>query len=179
MPPLLSSPFHPLSRAADQKRKRTDKMADIDKPKGQDSGGDVSLSVDETNKLRAQLGLKPLEMEVKEEKAGSNKNPLDYLAMKEEEEERKKTDELQRKIEEMKKQRKVASKVMAVKGLGEASDGEDDIDNAAKWVKRSRKKHQALADKLAKQLQEQEEQDAEQAKQVLPTACPDSQVCSA
>ena len=100
---------------------------DGDGPK-QSDGGDLSLSIEESNKLRAKLGLKPLDVGESEEKEGSAKKPVDYMALKHEAEEKKKTDELQAKIKDMKKSRQAQSKMMAVKGLGEASDDEEDLD---------------------------------------------------
>ncbi|KAJ1492467.1 hypothetical protein T484DRAFT_1771152 [Baffinella frigidus] len=51
---------------------------------------------------------------------------------------------------------------MAPKGLGAASDDEDDIDNTAKWVQRSRKKQLTAVEKMAKQVETAAEKMAKQ-----------------
>ena len=51
------------------------------------------------------------------------------------------------------------TQVIAKKGLGEASSDEED--NAAAWVQRARKKQKEAAEKLAKKLAEQDEQEQE------------------
>eukprot|EP00960_Hanusia_phi_P059651 764242-Hanusia_phi.AAC.2 len=146
-------------------------MSEDSKVMATDNNGELSLSIEQTNALRAQLGLKPLDVqqdgEAKqvEEKLGSSKRPISYMEMMQEEEEKKKSKELQDKIAEMKNARMVASKVMAKKGLGEASDGEDDLDNAAKWVQRSRKKEVDQKTRLARQLEEQDDMVEEQSKE--------------
>lgn len=132
---------------------------------GGEGGKEVSLSVEETNKLRAKLGLRALDVEAKEEKPGSSKAPISYQDMLAEKEEEKKTKEIQEKISEMKKVREASKKVMAKKGLGDSSDDEDGLDHAAKWVQRSRKKQAEAAERQAKRMQEEEEQAEEQANQ--------------
>jgi len=138
--------------------------AEEDAPKAE-GGKDISLSVEETNKLRAKLGLRALDVEAKEEKLGSSKAPISYQDMLAEKEEEKKTKEIQEKISEMKRVREASKKVMAKKGLGDSSDDEDGLDQAAKWVQRSRKKQAAAAERQAKRMQEEEDQAEEQANQ--------------
>lgn len=77
------------------------------------------------------------------------------LLRRQDEEAEKKEEEMRQKIADMKKQRAVAKRVLSKKGLGDVSDDEDD--DIAAWVERSRKKQKLQAEKLAKQLQEQDE----------------------
>jgi U4/U6.U5 tri-snRNP-associated protein 1 len=124
-----------------------------------ESNGEISCSVEETNRIRASLGLRPLDVGESSAppKEGSKDAPLDASKIREEEERMQKTAEIQSKIHEMKQQRQVASKVMARKGLGDSSSEDDTVDNAASWVNRSRQKQKEMAEKLARQLQEQDD----------------------
>lgn len=99
------------------------------------SGEVVSLSVEETNALRAKLGLKPLK-EDDETQAPGNSNidndikvaPVVPGADREQE-------ELRRKIATAKERRERTRKLQAVSTLGEA---EEEVDDLQAWVKRSR-----------------------------------------
>ena len=124
-----------------------------------ESNGEISGSVEETNRIRASLGLRPLDVgdSGAKPKEGSKEAPIDASQIRAEDERLHKTAELQMKIQEMKQQRQVASKVMARKGLGDSSSDDETIDNAASWVNRSREKQKELAEKLARKLQEQDE----------------------
>ena len=123
-----------------------------------ESNGEISCSVEETNRIRASLGLRPLDQgAVAAAKEGSKDAPKDANKIREEEEKLQKSAELQNRISEMKQHRQTASKVMAKKGLGESSDDDDTVDNTASWVNRSREKQKEMAEKLARQLQEQDE----------------------
>lgn len=99
-----------------------------------------SLSIEETNKLRAKLGLKPLEVGDSGSKPGSDifkddlgefhHKPAINIAAKE------KAEKIKEKISAMKQKRQIESSLAAVATLG-ASDPEDD--DATAWVKKSRK----------------------------------------
>ncbi|KAJ1492466.1 hypothetical protein T484DRAFT_1771151 [Baffinella frigidus] len=99
------------------------------KPVVSDSNGDTSMSIEETNRVRATLGLRALDVGDKAQppKVGSNNNPVDYMAMKAAEVESKKSKELAQKIADMKKHRTAQSKTMASKGLGAVLGDEDEI----------------------------------------------------
>lgn len=131
------------------------------------SGGGLELSIEETNRIRAKLGLKPLEVNYPApvravvegednedapfvtEDGDVHKPAVNVTAQKE-------TDKFKEKMERMKEKRRHNQKLSKVKTLGE-SDNEDD---ASLWVKKSRKiqKDKELAEKRAKML---EEMDAE------------------
>ncbi|XP_062604721.1 U4/U6.U5 tri-snRNP-associated protein 1-like, partial [Saccostrea cucullata] len=122
------------------------------------TSGDVSLSIEETNRIRAKLGLKPLDV-------GSEKKQTDegFLITKEGDvhkpamslTEKKETEKLKERIQKMKDKRKIKDQLGKVKTLGE-SDSEDDT---TAWVKKSRQKQKEkeLAEKRAKQLMELDE----------------------
>ncbi|XP_019874493.2 U4/U6.U5 tri-snRNP-associated protein 1 [Aethina tumida] len=123
-----------------------------------------SLSIEETNKLRAKLGLKPLEVtsessSKKDDKDGKKNDgkikddlgefyhkPAENLSQK------NKREKLRSRIAEHKEKRQLQSKYSKVKTLGE-SDSDDD---AEAWVGKSRQVEQAKkdAEKRAKMLEE-------------------------
>lgn len=138
---------------------------------GVGSGGDSSLSIEETNKIRAKLGLKPLKADSvmkKEEvidvdevgddvKEGEVRGTagLDEFVHKPAENLAKKlqVEKLREKIAAQREKHRIKEKLRKVKTLAE-SDGEDD--SAANWVNKSRKlsKERALAEKKNKMLEE-------------------------
>lgn len=132
------------------------------------SGGGLELSIEETNRIRAKLGLKPLEVNypapVKAEGVEGNdgedapfvtedgdvhKPAVNITAQKE-------TDKFKEKMERMKEKRKLNQKLSKVKTLGE-SDSDDDVSS---WVKKSRKiqTEKEQAEKRAKLLEEMDEE---------------------
>ncbi|OAJ41714.1 hypothetical protein BDEG_25270 [Batrachochytrium dendrobatidis JEL423] len=124
---------------------------------------EVSLSVEETNKLRTLLGLKPLET------GPSSKN-----AQAEDNFQRHKDDAIKKKermdlAEKINREKELAhrNKKLAGKGLGEASDEEDAVGDAAAWVLKTKaksvsnkvsKREQRLANKRAQELTEMDQQ---------------------
>ncbi|KAF8339589.1 SART-1 family-domain-containing protein [Cantharellus anzutake] len=105
-----------------------------------------SLSLEETNKIRISLGLKPLvddgaPADTKEKEAADN-----FAARKEREEAEKRTNEIVARIEKSRNKRELHRRLVGAT-LGEA----DDDDDTLKWVKKSKKREKDLA---AKRLQE-------------------------
>ncbi|GAX83291.1 hypothetical protein CEUSTIGMA_g10717.t1 [Chlamydomonas eustigma] len=98
----------------------------------QESGGEISMSIEETNRLRISLGLKPLNMEAPQKQSAVDVKKQEQ-ARKEAEQERLAAD-LRARIEAHKSARQQQS-FLAVKGLGEA----DEDDDMASWVERSRR----------------------------------------
>ncbi|KAK7866845.1 hypothetical protein R5R35_006019 [Gryllus longicercus] len=136
---------------------------------GSSSSSGESLSIEETNKLRARLGLKPLkvddihtltseELEKKKERELSGATmggkdmgefvhrPADNIAQKTQ------SDRIRQKLQEKRERRAIEAKLKSVKTLGD-SDSEDD---ASAWVTKSRvqQKEREQADKRAKMLEE-------------------------
>lgn len=117
----------------------------------------LSLSIEETNKLRAKLGLKPLEVGGAKDgssKSGENQDvhvPAINIG------EKKRTEKLREKMDTTKAKREISNKLRVIKGLGE-SDSEDE--SATAWVQKSRQvqKEKEMAEKRAKLLEEMDEE---------------------
>uniref|UniRef100_L7M9S3 Uncharacterized protein n=1 Tax=Rhipicephalus pulchellus TaxID=72859 RepID=L7M9S3_RHIPC len=123
-----------------------------------------SLSIEETNKLRAKLGLKPLQVD-----GGGIPGLGDVPVGDANEDERKevfvKTENMQEKVEAQKlrdkittnrEKRKITEKYREIKGLGES----DEDDDALRWVQKSRKlqEEKQKAEQRAKMLEEMDEE---------------------
>nr|XP_020665929.1 U4/U6.U5 tri-snRNP-associated protein 1 [Pogona vitticeps] len=119
------------------------------------SSGDASLSIEETNKLRAKLGLKPLEINTVKKETGSKEDPvaadvINPIVLKQRE-------EIREKLAAAKEKRLLNQKLGKIKTLGE-----DDpwLDDTAAWIERSRKLQQEkdMAEKRAKLLEEMDQE---------------------
>ncbi|EQB77706.1 U4/U6.U5 tri-snRNP-associated protein 1 [Camelus ferus] len=119
------------------------------------SGDASSLSIEETNKLRAKLGLKPLEVNAVKKEAGTKEEPvtadvINPMALRQRE-------ELREKLAAAKEKRLLNQKLGKIKTLGE-----DDpwLDDTAAWIERSRQlqKEKDLAEKRAKLLEEMDQE---------------------
>ncbi|XP_074192818.1 U4/U6.U5 tri-snRNP-associated protein 1 isoform X2 [Rhinolophus sinicus] len=119
------------------------------------SGDASSLSIEETNKLRAKLGLKPLEVNAVKKEAGTKEEPvaadvINPMALRQRE-------ELREKLAAAKEKRLLNQKLGKIKALGE-----DDpwLDDTTAWIERSRQlqKEKDLAEKRAKLLEEMDQE---------------------
>ncbi|XP_074786358.1 U4/U6.U5 tri-snRNP-associated protein 1-like [Athene noctua] len=119
------------------------------------AAAESSLSVEETNKLRAKLGLKPLETATVKKEAGTKEDPvaadvINPMVQRQRE-------EIREKLAAAKEKRLLNQKLGKIKTLGE-----DDpwLDDAAAWIERSRKLQQEkeLAEKRAKLLEEMDQE---------------------
>ncbi|XP_038620313.1 U4/U6.U5 tri-snRNP-associated protein 1 isoform X2 [Tachyglossus aculeatus] len=140
------------------RRAKRDKREDAHEPASSSKGssGDASsLSIEETNKLRAKLGLKPLEVNTVKKEAGTKEEPLSAdvinpMALRQRE-------ELREKLAAAKEKRLLNQKLGKVKTLGE-----DDpwLDDTAAWIEKSRQlqKEKDLAEKRAKLLEEMDQE---------------------
>lgn len=120
----------------------------------QSASGDASLSIEETNKLRAKLGLKPLELNENKKELGTKEEPLvaetiNPVLIKQQK-------EMREKLAAMKEKRILNQKLGKVKTLAE----DDWLDDTRAWVERSRKlaKEKEMAEKRAKLLEEMDEE---------------------
>ena len=169
------------SRSREREREKTDvrenykredkKETEKDAEPGEiDQGGGsqvLSLSVEETNKLRAKLGLKPLKVNTEEAEVDENSDQPGVLIPGD----RNKTRHLapdhwgqrdyQKKMREKltvtKEKRKINTKLSVVKGLG---DSDSDDDSASKWIERQKQKvkEKEEAEKRAKAMAELDEE---------------------
>ncbi|KAI1903209.1 hypothetical protein AGOR_G00024870 [Albula goreensis] len=119
------------------------------------AGGDASLSIEETNKLRAKLGLKPLDLNENKKEVGTKEEPL--VAETINPAQIKQQKEMREKLAALKEKRLLNQKLGKVKTLAEEDPW---LDDTAAWVERSRKlaKEKEMAEKRAKLLEEMDEE---------------------
>ncbi|CAJ1052552.1 U4/U6.U5 tri-snRNP-associated protein 1 [Xyrichtys novacula] len=120
----------------------------------QSASGDASLSIIETNKLRAKLGLKPLEMNENKKELGTKEEPIVAETINPVIIQQQK--ELKEKLAALKEKRILNQKLGKVKTLAD----DDWLDDTAAWVEKSRKmaKEKEMAEKRAKLLEEMDEE---------------------
>jgi U4/U6.U5 tri-snRNP-associated protein 1 len=109
-------------------------------PGSANAEGEISLSIEETNKLRISLGLKPLQLG-SSGKVGSDKAPV-HIDL----EARREADEAKARLERVKRQREEEA---AFKGRGLGEVLKEQKLSAADWVRLSRAKEQQAAAKAA------------------------------
>eukprot|EP00887_Chlorella_sp_A99_P003910 scaffold11.g3910.t1 len=123
---------------------------------------EVKMSIEETNKLRASLGLKPLKMEASEPK-GPSKAQQEAEEAKEKQAKEREAAELAERIAQARERRKQQDALAATRKLGEASK---DVDDVMAWVSKSRTLEQQRAAEAKKkaaapQMREQESEGEE------------------
>ncbi|XP_061882055.1 U4/U6.U5 tri-snRNP-associated protein 1 [Entelurus aequoreus] len=120
----------------------------------QSASGDASLSIEETNKLRAKLGLKPLELNDNKKELGTKEEPLVAETINPSLIQKQK--DLKEKLAAMKEKRLLNKKLGKVKTLAE----DDWLENTAAWVEKSRTaaKEKEMAEKRAKLLEEMDQE---------------------
>eukprot|EP00053_Salpingoeca_punica_P009009 m.80579 g.80579 ORF g.80579 m.80579 type:complete len:485 (+) comp14847_c0_seq1:84-1538(+) len=119
---------------------------------------EISLSVEETNQLRAKLGLKPLQVDNDnddgEVKPGHASMATDILVAPVVPGENQRIDSVREKLAAVKEKREMAKKLATVKTIGSNAE----VDDTMSWIKRSREiekqKQEAAAAKKAKELDE-------------------------
>uniref|UniRef100_A0A9J8BGF3 U4/U6.U5 tri-snRNP-associated protein 1 n=2 Tax=Cyprinus carpio TaxID=7962 RepID=A0A9J8BGF3_CYPCA len=138
-----------------KKEKLDPAVEDNSEPGPKSASGDASLSIEETNKLRAKLGLKPLDLNESKKEAGTKEEPL--LAETINPVHIRQQAEMREKLAALKEKRLLNKKLGKVKALG---DEEPWLDDTAAWVERSRKlaKEKEMAEKRAKLLEEMDEE---------------------
>ncbi|XP_053134672.1 U4/U6.U5 tri-snRNP-associated protein 1 isoform X2 [Hemicordylus capensis] len=142
-------------RAKREKRDEAYEAAQSSAVGPKSSSGDASLSIEETNKLRAKLGLKPLEINSVKKETGSKEDPvaaevINPIVLKQRE-------EIREKLAAAKEKRLLNQKLGKIKALGE-----DDpwLDDTAAWIEKSRKLQleKEMAEKRAKLLEEMDQE---------------------
>jgi len=139
-------------------------------PEPLEKGSSESLSVDETNKLRASLGLAPLKInppkvEPKTEEQMESEKLLEGTAIPgsdvrhkpaENLSNKSATEKMRERLQQRKMKRMQESKLLSVATLG----GADDVDDTAKWLQRQKKKEKEKkeAQKRAKMLAEMDDE---------------------
>jgi len=146
-------------RNRDEQRGNAENFGDLPSiPSGTtNSSGEIEISVEETNKIRASLGLKPLKVAMEDSKEKEEQDK-DKLKRKQQADKESKSFLLKEKLKKAKKQREYLSNVTG-KSLGEELEDEDE--GVTSWVNKSRNIHEKekeLADKRAKMLDDQDEE---------------------
>lgn len=120
----------------------------------QSSSGDASLSIEETNKLRAKLGLKPLELNENKKELGTKEDPkvaetINPVLIQQQK-------DMREKLAAAKEKRLLNQKLGKVKSLAD----DDWLDDTAAWVEKNRKlsKEKEMAEKRAKLLEEMDQE---------------------
>lgn len=129
------------------------------------------MSLAETNRVRAELGLAPLADEDAGEAADLSDDPdaqaeANYAQRRAEEKQARAEKEAKERLAKAKNQRELRAKLQG-KGLGEAEAKDAEGGTASDWVKQSRKRAKERAAELEKMKQrerEMEERDREAAK---------------
>jgi len=125
------------------------------------SKSESSLSIEETNKLRERLGLKPLQVSGGEAAGSSQSQEYskreDVHRPPENLKDQAYVQKLREKIAMQKEKRKIQDKLRNVKTLGESDSDEE---GAANWVKKSRKieADKQQAEKMAKLLEDMDQE---------------------
>lgn len=164
--PLSPPPAPPAPKISKSTATKSAPRAKSSSPIPENGAGDC-LSIQETNKLRAKLGLKPLEMDnapstssaAKKDSAGNAlrkdewgefyHKPADNIA------EKLQAEKLREKFKQNKEKRMLEAKMKKVRALGE----DDEFDDISEWVDRNREKARMKkeAEKRSKMLEEMDE----------------------
>lgn len=172
-PPVKRKQRTPSPPPISHKRRKSKSISPIP-----DGGAGDCLSIEETNRLRAKLGLKPLQVTPTEKKASPARetNRKDVNSSKKEPElkiikddwgefvhkpaenvaEKNNVAKIRERLKERREKRMLEARISSVKTLGE-SDGEDDTKN---WVTRQRdttklKKEAAKREKMLEEMDEE------------------------
>lgn len=134
----LSKPSAAVRRKPPDVTKYLDEAEQMEEEENEKSH--ESLSIEETNKLRAKLGLKPLNVGTDNGNSGDGENSKEEFVHKPAEDlwKKQQDEKIKEKIHLMKEKRILQNKMRKVKTLGE----DDDADDIAKWAEKSRKKEQ-------------------------------------
>lgn len=145
-----------MSSTPDEKRRKVE-----------DNEGAESMSIEETNALRAKLGLAPLETGTETRDDGQIMG-ADGTAFKhtpaESITDKKKSEKLKQKIEERRAKRAIDDRLKKVKGLGESDSDEDDVQ---KWVQKSRKLEKRAAKRKEAELRRKDQEEQEEARRII------------
>lgn len=165
------------SPSHDKKSSKKNRSDDQPSKNGSDSavsssgGGDSSLSIEETNKLRAKLGLKPLapndnnkQPKTSEGSTSDKKTYIDKDTNQEFEHapakniaEIKEQKDFKLKLQEQRERRRLMDKVSTFKGIAdEEEEKKENDDSAAAWLEKIKQKEEAK--KKAKLLEEMDQQ---------------------
>ena len=126
---------------------------------GGGGGGDAeSLSIEETNKLRAKLGLAPLDLpgsskKTAEEEASYEKRG-EVFVKTENISDKIETEKIKERLAAQREKRRILDKLSKTKGLADSSSSSDDEEGAVSWVEKSRQLERLKAEQKARELEE-------------------------
>ena len=139
--------------------------------------GDNELSIEETNKIRLSLGLKPLRVDTPATTAPADGAPPVYDDTTTEGRERRAVDNWKahteqlekdasrkRRQDDIKKAREAAQRFRKLEGVGLA-DEEDAVEDTTSWVKKMKKRQKQKAEEIARELEEELERAAAEQKE--------------
>uniref|UniRef100_A0A1I8H966 NUC153 domain-containing protein n=1 Tax=Macrostomum lignano TaxID=282301 RepID=A0A1I8H966_9PLAT len=157
--PSSSSSQAQASSSSSSRRQQKQPQHQQDEEEQQSSGDVISLSIEETNKLRAKLGLKPLEVDssASDPKAKPGSSSTNFLhAPAKSLTQAKHSAKVQERTLIGWQKREMREKLTRLRGLGDDSDEEDKDLSAAAWIERSRnlEAERRLAEQRAKELAE-------------------------
>ncbi|PAA91872.1 hypothetical protein BOX15_Mlig011038g3, partial [Macrostomum lignano] len=159
-PPAPSSSSQAqASSSSSSRRQQKQPQHQQDEEEQQSSGDVISLSIEETNKLRAKLGLKPLEVNssASDPKAKPGSSSTNFLhAPAKSLTQAKHSAKVQERTLIGRQKREMREKLTRLRGLGDDSDEEDKDLPAAAWIERSRnlEAERRMAEQRAKELAE-------------------------
>jgi U4/U6.U5 tri-snRNP-associated protein 1 len=134
---------------------------------------DSELSIEETNKIRLSLGLKPLKVDTgpaatpsgepiyEDTTEGRERRAVDNWKAHEAEIEKEAA--RKRRQDEIKRAREQAQRFRKLEGKGLAD--EDDEEDAKDWVKKMKKRQKKKADEIAREMEEELEREARERKE--------------
>ncbi|KAG5642574.1 hypothetical protein DXG03_002525 [Asterophora parasitica] len=108
-----------------------------------------SISLEETNKIRVSLGLKPLTEDKPAEDDPDKKAEDNYAKQREREQKERESKKIQDKIAKVRNRRELNA---SLKG-STLGDADADTDDTLKWIRRSKKKEKELAKKRQEELE--------------------------
>ena len=123
-------------------------------------GGDAeSLSIEETNKLRAKLGLAPLDIpgsskKTTEEEEDSYEKRGEVFVKTENISDKIETEKIKERLAAQREKRRILDKLSKTKGLADSSSSSDDEEGALSWVEKSRQLERLKAEQKARELEE-------------------------
>ena len=127
------------------------------------AGGEVSMSLEETNRVREKLGLKPLRTGESDRTKARREAEETERAAREADAKDAETAALAAKIAAAKEKRTMEQRNRATKQLGEAADADDDdmmawVNKSRKIEEKRRKEERKKAEELARKLAEQDDE---------------------
>lgn len=136
---------------------------------------DNELSIEETNKIRLSLGLKPLKVDVPASSTSST-DPYDEATTEGRERravdnwkahtaELEKAASRKRRHDDIKKARDSAQRFRKLEGVGLADEEDDAGEDASSWVRKMKKRQKAKAEEIAKTMEEELQREASERKE--------------